>query len=57
MGLPLVERSLYYLVMGRADGTLAEEAAAEGLDELKVATGLESLQLLYMRSDHRADSC
>ena len=57
MGLPLVERSLYYLVMGRAEGTLAEEAAAEGLDELEVATGSEFLQLLYMRSDQRADSC
>ena len=61
MGLTRVEHWLHYLVMGTAEGTLDEEVAAEGLDEMEVAgadvaTGSKFLQLLYMRSDQRADS-
>ena len=61
MGLTQVEHSLYCLVVGTAAGTLGEEAAAKGLDEMEVAgadvaTGSEFLLLLYMRSDQRANS-
>ena len=61
MGLTRVEHSLYYLVVGTAAGTLDEEAAAKGLDEMKVAgadvaTESEFLLLLYMRSDQRANN-
>ena len=48
-------------MVGTATGTLDEEAAAKGLDEMEVAganvaTGSEFLLLLYMRSDHRANN-
>ena len=61
MGSTQVEHSLYYLVVGTAADTLDEEAAAKGFDEMEVAgadvaTGLEFLLLLYMRSDQRAIS-
>ena len=61
MGLTQAEHWLHYLVMGTVEGMLDEEVAAEGLDEIEVAeadvaTGPKFLQLLYMRSDQRADS-
>ena len=56
-----MEHWLHYPVMGMAEGTLDEEVAVEGPDEMEVAgadvaTGPKFLQLMYMRSDQRADN-